>query len=289
VFVTGTDTGVGKTVIAAGLAAWARSRGCDVGVMKPVASGARRGRGGRLVSDDAAQLARAAGVTDALELVGPVCYQEPLAPYTAALRAHRRLSWSRITSAYARLSARHAFLIVEGIGGLLVPLSARRTVVDLIKALALPCVVVGRLRLGTLNHTLLTVRAALGEGLDVLGVILNESVPPARDRAGQLAERTNPAMLQRLLPVPVLGTLPYREALARPQVSGAALAAWVADAVDPRLFEWIIPQPPCQPTAGPRQPGAGSGGGVVLASACGRPTEVVGSLTGVRGCDSLGR
>lgn len=232
-FITGTDTGVGKTAVAAGLAAWCRRQGMDVGVMKPIATGGlRASRARELVSSDARVLAEAAGVRDAWSLVNPVCYREPLAPYAAALRSRRPVAWGRIRAAFEALAARHRFLIVEGIGGLLVPLSPRRTVVDLVRLLELPVVIVSRRRLGTLNHTLLTVQAARQARLRVVGVVLNASEPPTSDAGEALAERTNPEVLRRCLPVPLLGNFPHRPARGA-SASQDDLVGWVEHACDP--------------------------------------------------------
>ena len=236
-FITGTDTGVGKTLIAAGLAAWCRARGIDVGVMKPIATGGR-------VSADAVQLARAAGVVDPPALINPVCFREPLAPFVAAQRAGASIRWSAIRRAFRQLQRRHRFLIVEGIGGLLVPLSRRRTVADLIRLMDLPVLIVARRRLGTLNHTLLTVQEARRQGLRVLGVVLNAADPPTRDRDARLAERTNPPALEQCLPVPLLGNASYHRALAEGTASSRTwrrqLVGWVQRSCSPTLLKWLI-------------------------------------------------
>lgn len=244
IFITGTDTGVGKTAVAAGLAAWCRHAGVDVGVMKPIATGCRRAmsatRAGALISDDARHLARAAGVADDPRLIAPACYREPLAPYAAALRTGRPVSWPAIRRAFHQLSARHAFMIVEGIGGLLVPIDRARTVADLIRLLQLPVVIVARAQLGTLNHTLLTVREAQRQGLRVLGVVLNDAEPPPSDADGRLASRTNPALLRRVLPVPILGVCAHRAAWHREDWAEASLVNWVARSVEPRFLRWLL-------------------------------------------------
>lgn len=224
IFVTGTDTGVGKTLVASGLAAWCKRQGIDVGVMKPVATGGHA---------DGLRLVKAAGVRDPQSLISPICYREPLAPYTAALVARRPVDWSVMMSAYRELRRRHPLLIVEGIGGLLVPLSRTKTVADLIAAMRLPVLIVAREGLGTLNHTLLTVEHAQRRGLHVLGVVVNEEQPPAKARGARLAERTNPAVLRTCLPVPVLGVLPHRRGLS----SAPALARWIAEHLDRRWLK----------------------------------------------------
>lgn len=224
VFVTGTDTGVGKTLVACALAAWCRAQGLDVGVMKPVATGASRRPGGTRppwVSEDAVRLARASGTADPLSLINPACFREPLAPWTAARRARRAVPVAAILRAFETLRRRHAFLIVEGIGGLRVPLTARWTVVELIRRLRLPVILVARTHLGTLNHTLLSVECLQRAGIPLAGVILNEAPPPPRGPMARLAARTNPAVLARLLRVPVAGPLPFR-----PGLAGRPAAAW---------------------------------------------------------------
>ncbi len=212
IFVTGTDTGVGKTVVACALAAWCRQRGIDVGVMKPVATGGRPlvvGGWRRWVSDDARALAEAAQVEDPWPLINPVCFREPLAPWTAARRARRPIRLEAILEAFHALSVRHRVLIVEGIGGLLVPLTARTTVADLARRMRLPLLVVTRPTLGTLNHTLLTFQSVRALRLPVLGLIVNSAQPPERDPMARLAQRTNLALLQRLRCRPLVGVIPF--------------------------------------------------------------------------------
>ena len=240
-FITGTDTGVGKTVVAAGLAAWRKAHGGDVGVMKPIATGGVQ-RDDRLVSSDALLLSHAAGVDDPWSLINPVCYRDPLAPYAASLKVHQPVDWSRIRQAFHVLTMRHPFLIIEGIGGLLVPLSRRRTVVDLIRMLHLPVLIVARLRLGTLNHTLLTVETASRAGVRVVGVVLNAADAPTADPDVQLAERTNPSVLTSCLSVPLLGTLPYRSRFAGNHLASPALVRWVAQAFDAQFLAWLQSQ-----------------------------------------------
>lgn len=200
-FVTGTGTEVGKTAVTAALAhAWA-SRGIDVGVMKPVATGCRR-RNEVLRCEDVEALAAAAGVADPADLLCPYRFEPPVAPLVA-LSNGAGISLQRIERAYRRLSRRHACMLVEGIGGLEVPLDGRRTVLDLAERLGLPLIIVADAGLGTLNHTLLTLRAARQRGLTVAGVILNRRQPRP-----SLAERTNPEVLRRLGGVPILGVVP---------------------------------------------------------------------------------
>src|SRR4051812_47299506 len=125
--VTGTDTGIGKTLVAGGLAAAFARRGRAVGVMKPFATGARTLRG-RLVSDDARFLRKAAGVDDSLDLINPICLKPPLAPAMAADVAKKVIDLGKVWAAWRTLTRRHSPMIVEGVGGLLVPLLTRFTV-----------------------------------------------------------------------------------------------------------------------------------------------------------------
>jgi len=222
IFVTGTDTGVGKTVVAAGIAAALARSGANVGVMKPVATGGRR-RGNRLVSQDAELLRRAAGVRDPLELVNPVCLRPPLAPSLAARVSRRPVDLGLVWKAYTALSAAHERLVVEGVGGLLVPILERYPVARLVRRLGLPLVVVVRPTLGTINHTALTVMAARAHGLAVRGLVVNHH---ARFKVG-LAERLNPAALESETDAPVLGEVPY-------------LGAYPARALDHEAFDAIV-------------------------------------------------
>ena len=232
VFVTGTDTGVGKTLVAGALAAWCREQGDDVGVMKPIATGgrwSRDGRAGRWISSDARVLRRAAGSRDPYALINPVCFREPVAPWTAARWARRPIRVEAILRIADRLRRRHDVMVVEGVGGLLVPLGARATVADLAAGLRLPVLIVARPGLGTLNHTLLTLAAARRAGLFVCGIVLNESCPPARGLMSRRLARDNRDVLARLGEAPVFGPLPFRAGLAA--ASPRALAAWLQASV----------------------------------------------------------
>lgn len=233
-FITGTDTGVGKTLVAASLAAWCRLQGVNVGVMKPIATGGERG-----IASDARILAHAAAVDDPWPLINPVCYREPLAPAVAARRAHQPVRFPTIVRAFRELSQRHDVLIVEGIGGLLVPLSRRTTVADLIRVLNLPILVVSRRRLGTLNHTFLTVEHATRAGLRVMGVVLNAADPPTSDPDARLAEQTNPAALQACLPVPLVGNLGRLAPGENGVPSPRRLAGWIEKGMSPGFLRWL--------------------------------------------------
>ncbi len=204
VFVTGTDTGVGKTVVAAGIAAALARRGVGVGVMKPVATGGKR-RGGRVVSEDADLLMKAAGARDPIEMVNPVCLEPPLAPSVASRLTHRPVDLRLVWKAFKVLASAHECLVVEGIGGLMTPLQERYTVAHLVQRLGLPLLVVSRPTLGTINHTVLTVHAARSFGLPVRGLVVNHH---ARFKIG-VAERLNPETLEAEANAPLMGEVPF--------------------------------------------------------------------------------
>ncbi len=215
IFVTGTDTGVGKTVVAAALAGLLKAEGVDVGVMKPVQSGGVR-ENGRLISEDARFLSKAAGVVDEPGLVNPYCLEPPLSPNVAARVSGVEIDPTAITTAFRELAGRHDLIVVEGAGGLLVPISDDFLIADLIVALGLPILVVARPNLGTINHTLLTIRCARHMGIKPIGTVINGY----RDDAAGLAERTSPDEIERLSGLPIIGILPYLPSV---DVAGARL------------------------------------------------------------------
>ncbi|HLG42157.1 MAG TPA: dethiobiotin synthase [Planctomycetota bacterium] len=203
IFITGTDTEIGKTVVAAGLASALRRRGLKVGVMKPIATGCARKRG-RLVSDDAELLVSVSGCQAPMELVSPIRLEAPLAPSVATKMAERPLNLQRIWKAYKVLSYMHEALVVEGIGGLMVPILERYFVADMIKRMGLPVMIVSRPSLGTINHTALTVKVAEQYGLTVRGVVINYHNP-----FRGVAERTAAMSIEEATNVPVLAEVPH--------------------------------------------------------------------------------
>src|SRR5574341_731696 len=204
IFVTGTDTGVGKTAVAAGLAGALKKRGYSVGVMKTVQSGAAV-RNGELYSQDAEFLMAAADKVDA-ELVCPVLLREALAPCVAAQIEGKDIDLSLIKDAYTELEKRHNIVIVEGAGGIAVPLKEKFLISNLITYLGIPAVIIARAGLGTINHTLLTIEHAKSSGIPVIGVVLN-------NYRGGIAEETNPKIITELTGVPVLGIIPHDPAI----------------------------------------------------------------------------
>lgn len=204
-FITGTDTGVGKTVITSALVRWFRQQRQPVRVCKPVATGARR-IGDHWLNDDTLRLAQAAGIDEEWEQITPWALAEPVAPPVAARRAGVTVTLNQIVAAVRERSLPEAPMLVEGVGGLLCPLTETQTVADLAAALGLPLLVVTRRSLGTLNHTLLTLEAAAQRRLDVAGVVVNETTP-----AQGLADETNVEELRRRLAVPILAVVPHQD------------------------------------------------------------------------------
>ncbi|MDA8100048.1 MAG: dethiobiotin synthase [Nitrospiraceae bacterium] len=201
IFITGTDTGVGKTWIAAGIAQAFRTSGIDVGVMKPAETGCRTRRG-ELIPSDALILSEAAGTNDALGLVNPYRFRLPLAPAVAASQEGKRIDMKRILTCYRELQNKHAWMVVEGAGGILVPLTSRLTYLDLAAALGLPVLVVARPGLGTINHTLLTIMALRSRKMPIAGIVFNDSSGGARG----LAERSSSSVIERIAGVSILGS-----------------------------------------------------------------------------------
>jgi dethiobiotin synthetase len=215
-FITGTDTEVGKTVIAGAIANYFfRQQGGDdrarVAVSKPVATGCVHRREG-LVSEDAEFLASCADAHFPLDIICPQRYREPLAPAVAADRAKQPLDWPAIDRSLQLMSKDSNVIIVEGVGGILVPLDSDHTTLDLVKWLNLPAVIVARASLGTINHTLLTIETLRRAEVPIAGVVINRY--PA-DTPGT-AEETNPRYIEKCGKVPILAIVPNEPALKRP-------------------------------------------------------------------------
>jgi dethiobiotin synthetase len=222
IFVTATDTGVGKTIVSAAILRALKKAGVSAGAMKPMETGCAVEKG-ILVPADGTFLRNAAEMSDSIDLVTPVRYKLPLSPYTASIKEGITVRLEAVLKAYIQLSARYEFMVVEGVGGVLVPLTRTASgdayfVTDLIKELRLPVVVVTRPLLGTINHTLLTVSRLSEEGIEVKGVIVSNCAPPQ----GTIAEETNLEMLRELCPVPVIGIVPYLEKVTIEEIDAKA-------------------------------------------------------------------
>ena len=206
-FITGTDTGVGKTVVTAALLTLLRARGMDAVPMKPVQTGCRRTRGG-LRAPDLDFVLRMAGLqppTEELSWMCPYRFAPACSPHLAARLAHTRIRLARLRASFRRLGRRHACVLVEGAGGVLAPVGGRRTMLDVMSLLRLPVLLVARPGLGTINHTLLSLAALRGAKLRIAGVVLVDTEPR---RWGTL-ERENAAAIARLGRVTILGRLPF--------------------------------------------------------------------------------
>jgi dethiobiotin synthetase len=212
-FVTGTDTGVGKTLVACSVARALRERGLDVGVMKPIETGV--GPAGPL---DAIALRAAAGAEDALDLVCPQQFALPAAPTVAAAFEGREVDLAVVDAAWAVLGARHHAMLVEGAGGLLVPAAAGVTMADLAARFGLPLLIAARGALGTINHTLLTLEAAERRGLVVAGVVISHSTGRLSD-----ADAANLAELRSALGKTLVGEIPALAAGQLPEPTAIAL------------------------------------------------------------------
>lgn len=194
VFITGTDTGIGKTVVSCCIIKALRLRSIDCGVMKPV----------QCAGDDAYKLIKCSGTGDLLSLVNPFFSKYAYAPLTAFKKEKIIFNKNRVINAYSKLSKNHQFMVVEGAGGLVVPITRRYFIADLVIDLNLPVVIVARLGLGTINHTLLAIEYARGRKIEILGIIFN-----SLSKYACLPEKTNPEIIEKLSGVSVLGVIGY--------------------------------------------------------------------------------
>ena len=201
-FITGTDTGVGKTLIACALLHALARTGLSVVGMKPVAAGAVHSAEG-LINDDVAQLRAASSVKAELALVNPYCFEPAIAPHIAAAQAGVTIDCARIAQAHARLAAMADVVVVEGAGGFCVPLNSSENAADLAYYFGLPVILVVGVRLGCMNHALLTAQAIRARGLKLAGWIANRidpAMPVAEENVTALAER---------LAAPLLGEIEF--------------------------------------------------------------------------------
>lgn len=226
-FVTGTDTGVGKTLITAALALILRDRGIRVGVMKPVETGVANPEG---LGDDAALLVSVADCTAEAGLVSPYRFPLPAAPDLAAKNAGAAIHPAQILDAEAQLAGEHDFMLLEGAGGLMVPLRGGYLIADLARDLGYPLLVVSRPTLGTINHTLLTVHAARTMDLEVAGVVVNRM--PAQPTP---SEDAAPHALASLASADLLAVLP--EVAGEPRDKAARLAEVLSASP---TFGWLL-------------------------------------------------
>ena len=205
-FITGTDTDVGKTIATAVLGLLFQKKGMKVGVMKPVASGGREIEG-KHYSEDAIYFKKVLSLTETLQTINPVCFEHPLAPKVAADQVGRELDLAAVQAAYTRIKGQKDVLLIEGVGGVMVPLRHDYLVLDMIKDFKFPVIIITRPNLGTINHTVLTTSILKQENIPIAGLIFNYM----KKQQKGLAERTNPQEVQRIANVPVLGEIPFIE------------------------------------------------------------------------------
>jgi len=200
IFVTGTDTGVGKTIVSAALAHFLTERGLKVGVMKPAESGVSDPS---RLGDDGELLRWAANSRDSIAEISPYRLSAPLSPAQAAEKEKVFVDFAHLVATAQTLGKRHDFLIIEGAGGLMTPLSGGLLIADLAKGIGLPLLVVNTPRLGTINQTLLTIFAAQQMGIPVAGYMINRMPAQANE-----AEESAPHTLSSLASADILGVLP---------------------------------------------------------------------------------
>ena len=200
-FITGTDTDVGKTYVTAGLAITFREMGIDVGVMKPFAAGTAQKKGFK--SEDVEILSAAAQVSDPENLVNPQFFPIPASPYTAWKNLKTKPKISPILTGFKKLSVLHEMILVEGMGGIMTPVLKDYFIANLIKDMRIPAVIVTRSKVGTINHTIMTVRMCEKYKIPIKGIIINDF-----DLDGYKVDELK-RDLKNLLGVPVLGHVPF--------------------------------------------------------------------------------
>jgi dethiobiotin synthetase len=206
IFITGTSTGVGKTLVAAGLAWALRKRKVDVGVMKPFAT-ANKVYSTKYRSQDTAILAKASGVKDPDCRLNPFFYSIPASPLVASELNHEPpVNIPKAIQSLKKLGKKYDFLIAEGIGGVMVPLTENESIAGFAKRVDLPVIIVATTKLGTLNHTLLTIMACEKFGLKIRGIILNKI-----SKKPNMVERKTAEVIGRLTHVRVLSVIPFSQ------------------------------------------------------------------------------
>jgi len=206
-WITGTDTGIGKTFVAEGIIRGLKRAGLRAVPVKPVETGCVK-RGRVLYPSDTLRLLRAAGVDESIDLVNPYRFREPVAPYVASIINGTKIEKGKIHRALKRLTGKYDFLILETAGGLMVPIADRYLNIDMIRDSGLPIIIVSRPDLGTINHTLLTVTVARAKGINIKGVIFNHS----RKKKRGIPEKTNPDIIAKFGDVEILGIVPFTPA-----------------------------------------------------------------------------
>ena len=210
-FVTGTDTDVGKTYVTAGLAASFNEMGVDIGVMKPFAAGTAQKKGFK--SEDVEILSSAAHVADAENLINPQFFPIPASPYTAWKKLKTKPKIATVLSSFKKLSKLHDALLVEGMGGVMTPILKDYFITDLIKDMKIPTVIVTRTKVGTVNHTLMTVKMCQKYKIPIKGIIINNF-----DDGYPVNQLTKD--LENLTSIKVLGSVPFIKDMSNASLNG---------------------------------------------------------------------
>ena len=224
VFITATDTGVGKTLVASALVKCLTQRGIDVGVMKPIETGVSQSA---KAQSDGARLRRAAGVYDSIAEVCPFAFPLPVAPLSAAQAEGTAIHVTTIMRVFRTLHQKHALMLVEGVGGIYVPIAQLLNMSDLINRMKLPAIVVGRSGLGGINHALLTLHALRCHQIPIVALVLNQR-RPVQTKIARAQEQSTVRLLRRLAGVQVVGPLPYSPIMNRNWNEGVARLAETA-------------------------------------------------------------
>ncbi len=209
VFITGTDTGVGKTLVTAALALHLKNRRLTVGVMKPIETGVSARREAQ---SDAGRLQTIIESEEPLGAIRPYSFELPVAPLAAAQHEGQTINPETIKKVYRLLSSRYDCMVVEGVGGIRVPITPKNSVTDLIKSLRLPVIVVGRSGLGGINHALLTIETLRRLKIPIIALVLNHT-ESARSALARIQARTTLEILHKQAGIPILGPLPYAPGL----------------------------------------------------------------------------
>ena len=216
-FITATDTGIGKTVVTAALALAMKQKNLNVGVMKPIESGVHPSH---IKSSDAERLRTLVTPSRSFESICLYQFTDPLAPLAAARKAGVAIDLNSISSTCTRVAKEHDLVLIEGVGGLMVPLTTTQTVCDLINILQLSCVVVGRTVLGGVNHILLTLEVLEKHNVVIAAIVLNEGSPMGMSETDQLQQQSTVALIKELTKVPVFGPLRYDEEVENDWITG---------------------------------------------------------------------
>lgn len=203
IFITGTDTSVGKTIVTAGLGILLKNRGINIGIMKPIHTGCIEEKG-KLFAPDTELLKTLLDLKEPSETITPYMFKMPVSPLVASEMEEREIITDKIISKYEKISRDHELTLVEGIGGIAVPVKKGQLISDIIRILKLPIIIVTRPYLGTINHTLLTIRFAEINNIKIAGIIVNYSESKTMD----ISEKTNVQVIEKISGIPILGIIP---------------------------------------------------------------------------------